>query len=155
MKELNPLMDEILRSTFSRREFRRSQRQRLYRMREIVSCMTHDAFIFIRLASTSLWLETKERPGMEDSEKYIALATELQSAAVEFRVYALLALLRINFWLILRTQWWFPLPSPKIPSLGSMAGFNFHASYRRFRDAVASLCMQYGQEFHDEIVPLI
>jgi hypothetical protein len=155
MTDLNPIAEEILRSTFSWLTFRRLQRERLHRMHEILSCMSHDAFVFICLANTALWIETREHPGMEESEKYIALAQELHSAAVEFRIYSSLALLRINFWLILRTQWWFPLPSPNSSNLSSVAGFAFHSCYRRFKAAVAAMCLQYDQEFHDEIAPLI
>lgn len=155
MTDLNPILDEALRATFTWLKFRELQRERLHRMHEIVSCMAHDAMISIRLANTVLWLETKERPGMEDSEKYIALANDLEAAAVEFRAYTLLALLRINYWLVVRTQWWFPLPAPRITSLSCVAGFTFHSSYRAFKVAVAALCLEYGQEFHDDIVPMI
>jgi hypothetical protein len=155
MTELNPILDEVLRNTFTWLKFREMQRERLLQMQEIATCMAHDAMIFIRMAKTALWLETKERPGMEDSEKYIALSSKLEAAAVEFRVYSLLALARINFWLVVRTQWWCPLPAPRISSLSRVGGFTFHSSYRAFKEAVAALCLEYGQEFHDEIVPLI
>jgi hypothetical protein len=153
--DLNPLYDMALDATFSRRSFRRLQRERLYRMRENLCCMAHDAFIFIRLANTALWLETKERPGMEDSEIYIGLAKDLHVAAVEFRTYTLLTLLRINFWLALRTHWWFPMRSPEIAILSQVAGFSFQSSYSRFKAAVAALCKRYDEEFLEEIVPLI
>lgn len=155
MTDLNPILDEALRSTFTWIKFRESQRERLHRMHEIVSCMVHDATIFIRLANTEIWRETRYMPGMEDAETYIALGSQLHKAAVEFRVYSLLALARINFWLVIRTQWWCPLPAPRISSLSRVAGFTFHSSYRAFKVAVAALCLEYGQEFHDEIVPLI
>jgi hypothetical protein len=155
MTDLNPILDEVLRNTFTWLKFRQSQREQLHRMHEIVSCMAHDARIFLRLAGTVLWLETKERPGMEDTETYIELGNRLQKAAVEFYVYTLLALIRINFWLVVRTQWWCPLPAPRLFGLSRIAGFTFHSSYRAFKEAVAALCLEYGQEFHDDIVPLI
>lgn len=118
-------------------------------------CISHDALIFIYLANTQLWLETKERPGMEGSGKYIALARELETAAAEVRFFTLVTLARIEFWLVLRTKWWFPYPSPRIYDLGSFAGVSFSRSYQKFRTAVGALCLEYGQEFYDDIMPLL
>ena len=155
VKALNPLLEEVLRGTFSRREFLRSQRDRLHGLKEHVSCMAHDAFIFLQLANTELWRETKYKPGMEDSQTYIELAQRLHKAAVEFAAASTITLVRVNFWLIVRTQWWFPFPAPRISSLRGTAGLDLYASYQRFKAAVGALCLQYGQEFYDEIVPLI
>ena len=155
LKALNPLLEEVLGGTFTRRNFLSSQRDRLHKMKEHVSCMSHDAHIFLQLANTELWRETKFKPGMEDSEKYIELAQKLHRAAVEFICVATLTLWRINFWLLFRTQWWVPLPAPRISNLGQTAGLKLHASYRKFRDAVGALCLQYGEEFYDEIMPMI
>ena len=155
LKELNPLLDEVLQSTFSRRKFLESQRNRLHRMKEHLSCMTHDAFILLRLASTEVWRETKYMPGMENSERYIELGEQLHRAAVEFACVTTLSLMRVNFWLIFRTQWWIPLPAPRIWKLSVTGGLRFHASYRKFKEAAGALCLEYGQEFYDEIMPMI
>src|SRR5215471_3704773 len=146
LKELNPLLDEVLRQTFSRRKFLRSQRDRLHGMKEHLSCMAHDAFVLLRLASTEVWRETKYMPGMENSERYIELGQQLHKAAVEFACVTTLSLMRVNFWLIFRTQWWIPLPAPRIWKLSVTGGLRFHASYRKFKEAAGALCLEYGQE---------
>ena len=155
LQELDPITDEVLRRTFTRRSFLQSRRDALHRMKERLVCISHDALIFTYLANTELWLETKERAGMEDAARYIAAAQELQSAAVELRFFTLVTLARIEFWLVLRTKWWFPYASPRISDLGSFGGISFSRSYQKFRSAAGALCMEYGQEFYDDIMPLL
>jgi len=117
--------------------------------------MSHNAFVFITWANTELWRETKFKPDMEDREVYIDLSRRVYDAAVEFRVYALLTLLRINFWMMFRIRVWSPFPAPRIADLREIGGVRFYASYSRLRDTVGALCLAYGEEFYEEIMPLI
>src|SRR5882672_4704593 len=93
-------VEEVVRKLFSRRKFQDTQLMSLYETREYLLRMSHNAFVFITWANTELWRETKFKPDMEDREVYIDLSRRVYDAAVEFRVYALLTLLRINFWMM-------------------------------------------------------
>lgn len=155
LHDLNPLREEVLRLTFSRRSFLHSQWETLHRMKERLSCMSHNALTFIYLANTEIWRETKEHPGMENAERYIALAEELHRAAVEFRVYAIVALLKIECLLVFRTKSWLPFPAPSLAGVGRCGELQFKMAYERFKNAVAALCLEYGEEFQEEVMPLL
>lgn len=155
LRDLNPDIEDVLRNNFSRRHFMELQRDALHRMKERVLCMSHDALICIHLANNEIWRETKDGPRTERAERYRALGRELHRSAVEFRFFTLMTLVRIEFWLALRTKWWVPLPAPNLPDLRGVGGITFYPCYQRFRSAMGALCLEYGQEFYDEIVPLL
>jgi hypothetical protein len=148
-------VEEVVRSLFSRRKFQDSQLMNLYETREYLLRMSHNALVFITWANTELWRETKLKPDMEDRELYIDLGRRLYDAAVEFRFYALFTLLRINFWMIFRIRSWSPFPAPRLGDLREVGGVRFYASYSRLRETVGALCLAYGEEFYEEIMPLI
>lgn len=92
---------------------------------------------------------------MENSERYIALAQELHRAAVEFRVYAILALLKIEYLLVFRTKSWLSSPAPSLAGVGRCGDLQFRILYERFKNAVAALCLEYGEEFQEEVMPFL
>jgi hypothetical protein len=152
---LDPRSEEQTRIIFSKRGFHQEQRLRLYRMREYLLRMLHNTRVIMMWADTEIWRETKFRPGMPDCERYIELSRKMHSAAIEFRIYGYLTLLRITFWMVFRTRPWIPGSVPRMADLREFAGLNFYGSYQRLRDAVAFLCLEYGEEFHDEIMSAI
>lgn len=152
---LDSRAEEQTRVIFSKKGFHQEQRLRLYRMREYLSRMLHNAKVFVMWANTEILRETKLRPGMPDHERYIELSRRMHSAAIEFRIYAFLTLVRITFWMVFRTRTWIPGSIPQIADLRELGGLNFYGSYQRLRDAVASLCLAYGEEFYDEIMSTI
>ena len=152
---LDPRIHDTLRSVFSRRHFADSQLSSLYELREYLSRMAHNSRVFLVWANTELWREIKYKPGMENADHFIELGRKLHTAAIEFRIYALFTLLRINFWMILRIRPWSPLPAPHVTDLREIAGLRFYASYQRLREAVGAMCLAYGQEFYDEIMAVI
>lgn len=152
---LDPRVHDTLRSVVSRRHFEDSQLMSLYEIREYLLRMSHNSYVFLVWANTELWREMKYKPGMEDAENYIELGRKLHAAAVEFRLYALVTLVRINFWMILRIRPWSPFRAPRLTDLRETGGLRFHASYQRLREAVGALCLAYGQEFYDEMMAVI
>jgi hypothetical protein len=151
---LDSRVESVVRPLFSRRKFEESQLMSLYEIREQLLRMSHNAFILLTWANTELWRETKYMPGMEDRELYMDLSHKLHSSAIEFRCYALSTLLRINFWMIFRIRFWSPFPAPRLADLREIGGVRFHASYSRLRETVGALCLAYGQEFYEQIMPL-
>jgi len=152
---LDSRAEDIVRPLFTSRKFEASQLMSLYEIREHLLRMSHNAFVLLVWANTELWRETKYKPGMEDREVYIALSRKLHVAAVEFRLYALLTVVRINFWMIVRIRPWSPFPAPRLIELRETAGVRFYASYQRLQEAVGALCLAYGQEFYDEMMAVI
>jgi hypothetical protein len=152
---LDSRIEDIVRPAFSRRKFEDSQLMTLYEVREHLLRMAHNSFVLLVWANTELWRETKYKPGMEDRETYIDLSRKLHTAALEFRIYALCTLVRINFWMIVRVRPWSPFPSPRLVELRETAGVRFYASYQRLQEAVGALCLAYGQEFYDEMMAVI
>jgi hypothetical protein len=152
---LDPRIHDTLRSVFSRRHFEDSQLMSLYEIREYLLRMSHNSYVFLVWANTELWRETKFKPGMDDRETYIDLSRKLHAAALEFRIYAICTLVRINFWMIFRIRPWSPFPAPRLVELRETAGVRFYASYQRLQEAVGALCLAYGQEFYDEMMAVI
>jgi hypothetical protein len=152
---LDSRAEDIVRPLFTNRNFEVSQLSSLYEIREHLLRMSHNAFVLLVWANTELWRETKYKPGMDDHEVYIALSRRLHAAAVEFRLYALLTLVRINFWMIVRIRPWSPFPPPRLVELRETAGVRFYASYQRLQEAVGALCLMYGQEFYDEMMAVL
>jgi hypothetical protein len=152
---LDSRVEDIVRPVFSRRKFEDSQLMTLYEIREHLLRMAHNSFVLLVWANTELWRETKYKPGMEDREIYIDLSRKLHAAALEFRIYAICTLVRINFWMIVRVRPWSPFPAPRLVELRETAGVRFYASYQRLQEAVGALCLAYGQEFYDEMMAVI
>lgn len=148
-------VDGGLRAVFSRRQFAEEQLSALYEIREHLLRMSHNAFVLIVWANTELWREVKERPGMENSEEYIYLGNRLYGAAVEFRAFVFLTLIRVNIWIIVRARAWSPFRIPNLVELQQLGDLRFHASYMRLREAVGALCLVYGEEFYDEILSMM
>ncbi|SRR6266481_993547 len=152
---LDSQVEEVVRSLFTRPKFRDSQLTRLYEIREYLLRMSHNAMVFIVWANTEVWREMKFKTDMDDREVYIELGRKVHAAAIEFRIYALLTIIRINFWMIFRLRLWSPFPAPRITDLRQMGGLRFYASYQRLREAVLALCLAYGEEFHEEMMSVI
>ena len=149
---LSSINDPILQSVFRPRAYRESLRLRLFTAQEYMRRMSHNTLILFILARTEQWRETKYMPGMENSQQFIELAQKLLLASLEFRIYTLLTLLRIKWWMVCRIYWWLPLPTPRIGNLGAIGPFKFTACYNRFKEATGALCLAHGQEFYDEIM---
>jgi hypothetical protein len=152
---LDPRIDEVVRASFSRKEFRNAQIAYLREAREYLVRMSHNASILTNWAQTELLRETELRPDMEGRETYIQLSQKLHVASLAFWVYTKITLFRIRLWLIFRMDPLFPLPLPRMSDLRETFGLRFYASYQQLRETVGALCLVYGPEFHDEIMEII
>ena len=149
---LNPESEALCASTLTHRAFRWEQLRNLHYAREYMVRMSHNAAILAEWANAELSLEIVGRPGNKDEAEYLRSARKLHIAASEFRIYALLSLVKIRFWMIFRTVPWLPFAPPNITELRGIYGMKFFALYSKLTEAVSELGLLYGQEFHEELL---
>src|SRR5258708_39739800 len=152
---LNSEFEMGLRAALPRREFLRQQRKSLHYVLEFLLCMVHDAYILIEFADNEVFRETVSLPAPDDSYEFAAKAAHLQRAAIEFRIYALVAISKVRFWIIFRTQWWLPFSPPQVADLREVSGIPFHTSFQRLIQAVSELGLLYGAEFQEALLNAI
>ncbi|HLJ90650.1 MAG TPA: hypothetical protein VKZ53_27835 [Candidatus Angelobacter sp.] len=149
---LQPTTEDIIRPLFSKESFEIAQRRDLFKLREYLLRMSHNAFVLILLANTQLSIELEKCVGIDDTEKFIELARNLQVAAVDFYIYSLLSLARIRFWSLVRIPRWMPFPSPRIADIGETLGLNCLPTYARLKEAAGELFAAIDPEFYDELM---
>ena len=76
-------------------------------------------------------------------------------AATEFRLYSLLALVKLKFWLVLPSPLSALFPSPSLPEMRHVFGIDALGSYHRLKTAASGLSLAYNNHFHDELVELL
>jgi hypothetical protein len=89
------------------------------------------------------------------SRKKQELAQELVQAATEFRLYSLMALVKLKFWLVLPSPFSSLFPSPSLAEMRHVFGIDALGSYRRLKTAASGLSQAYNNHFHDELVDLL
>ena len=150
LKILNPEDEAILRSALTKRARHWEQLRTLPDAREYMMRRAHNASIFIEWANAELSHEIVGRPA--DTEDYLESARKLQLAASEFRIYAILSLIKINFWMIFRTVSWLPFSAPSLANLREVYGFQFFSLHSRLSNAVSELGLLYGNEFQHDLL---
>src|ERR1700741_3422122 len=135
---LNPETEEYLHSAMTGLAFRLEQRRSLHFLREHMIRMSHNAHILLEWSNAELKREIVGQ-NEADSECYRDCARRLHTAAVEFRLYAVLSRTKINLWLAFRTQAWMPLPTPSLADLSQVAGLRFFTLYSNLTRAVSEL----------------
>ncbi|HKD82210.1 MAG TPA: hypothetical protein VKH81_21135 [Candidatus Angelobacter sp.] len=148
---LNPQTEDYLRSAMTGLALRLEQRRSLHFLREHLLRMSHNAHILLEWSNAELKREIVGQTE-EDSECYRDCARRLHSAAIEFRLYAVLSLIKIKFWMIFRTQSWMPFAPPSLARLSEVCGLRFFTLYSNLTRAVADLGRHYGSEFRDELL---
>jgi hypothetical protein len=153
LQELEEILDPANEANFQLRlapsEFRQLQRKRIHLMREYLLRMSHNALVLIEWGNLE-WMGPAQRADL-DRERRI-LAQELVQAATEFRLYSLLALLKLKVWILLRLDAWPMFPSPKVSGLRKLAGIDALGAYLRLREAVGTLSEIHGRDFQQELV---
>jgi hypothetical protein len=151
MQLLNPETEEYLHSAMTGVALRLEQRRSLHFLREHLIRMSHNAHILLEWSNAEL---KREIVGQSDeySECYRDCARQLHSAAIEFRLYAVLSLIKIKLWLVFRTQPWIPLEPPSLADLGHVGSLRFFTLYSNLTRAVSNLGQHYGSEFCDEVL---
>ncbi|HEV7675444.1 MAG TPA: hypothetical protein VGQ12_13015 [Candidatus Angelobacter sp.] len=150
MQLLNPQTEEFLHSAMTGLALRLEQRRSLHFMREHLLRLSHNAHILLEWSNAELKKEIVGRS--TESESYRDSARQLHTAAIEFKCYANLSLVKINLWLAFRTQPWLPLSPPSLATLGQVGGLRFFNLYSNLTRAVSELGRHYGAEFRDELL---
>jgi hypothetical protein len=137
---LGPAEEVNYRLRLSPQEFRQVQRKRVHLLRECLLRMSHHAMVLIEWGNM-------EWTGPHTEQKR-TLGHELVQSAVEFRLYSLLALIKLKVWIVL-------LPFVSITSLRGLrtvAGIDPVRAYNRVKLAAESLGLIYGLQFQQELV---
>lgn len=151
MQLLNPQTEEFLHSAMTGLALRLEQRRSLHFIREHLLRLSHNAHILLEWSNAELKREIVGQSD-EDSECYRDCARQLHGAAIEFKLYATLSLIKINLWLAFRTQSWLPLSPPSLSALGQIGSLRFFNLYSNLTRAVSDLGRHYGTEFRDELL---
>jgi hypothetical protein len=151
MELLNPRTEEYLHSAMTGVALRLEQRKSLHFMREHLLRMSHNAHILLEWSNAEL---TRQIVGQseEDGQCYRDCARQLHVAAIEFRLFAILSLIKINLWLAFRTQPWLPLSPPSLAELNHLGSLRFFELYSNLTRAVSELGRHYGTDFRDELL---
>jgi hypothetical protein len=140
---LNPYAESALRSDLTRMEFRKLQRKRMHLYLTLVCKMAHNASVLIEWAN---------REAEEADERTAQLAHDLQQRAVEVRLYSLLTMLKLRFWLLIRLDSWKMLPAPSLCELQETSGVHGLESYERLKTTASFLFLEMGQGNFDELL---
>ena len=151
MELLNPQTEEYLHSAMTGVALRLEQRKSLHFMREHLLRMSHNAHILLEWSNAELKRQIVGQ-SEEDGECYRDCARQLHAAAIEFRLFAILSLIKINLWLVFRTQAWLPLSAPSLAELNHLGSLRFFELYSNLTRAVSALGRHYGTEFRDELL---
>ncbi|MGZ4828150.1 MAG: hypothetical protein ACXV5J_06895 [Candidatus Angelobacter sp.] len=151
MQLLNPQTEEFLHSAMTGLALRLEQRRSLHFIREHLLRLSHNAHILLEWSNAELKREIVGQ-SEEDSECYRDCARQLHVAAIEFKLYAALSLIKINLWLAFRTQSWLPLSPPSLAGLSQVGSLQFFNLYSNLTRAVSDLGRHYGTEFRDELL---
>ncbi|HEV2962787.1 MAG TPA: hypothetical protein VG649_13240 [Candidatus Angelobacter sp.] len=153
LQELEEILDPANEANFQLRlspaEFRQLQRKRIHLVREYLLRMSHNALVLIEWG-TMEWIGPAERADLDKDRRM--MAQELVQAATEFRLYSLLALLKLKLWILFRLDAWPVISSPKVSGLRRLAGIDAVKSYLRLRDAVSYLSEIHGHQYQEELV---
>jgi hypothetical protein len=139
---LDPVAEGTLRRQLDREEFRQLQRKRIHLYLSFVKRMAHNASVLIDWAN---------REAESNDEKMIQLAQELQQGAVEVRLYSLLTLLKLRFWLLLRVDSWRILPIPSLYDVRELGGIRGAQSYDRLKTTAGFLFLEMQQPNFEQL----
>ena len=149
---LDPGQEANFRMRMSPREFAQWQRRRIHLLREYLLRMSHNALVLIEWGNMESLTQGKDP---ELSKKKQELAQELVQAATEFRLYSLMALVKLKFWLVLPSPFSSLFPAPSLPGMRHVFGIDALGSYQRLKTAAGGLSLAYNNQFHDELVELL
>jgi hypothetical protein len=149
---LDPGQEANFRMRMSPQEFAPWQRRRIHLLREYLLRMSHNALVLIEWGNMESLAESKNP---EQSKAQQLLAQELVQAATEFRLYSLLALVKLKFWLVLPSPFNSLFPSPSLPTMRHVFGIDAIDSYHRLKTAATGLSLAYNNHIHDELVELL
>src|SRR5882724_1606139 len=140
---LDPQTEAILRKEMTPEEFRALQRKRIHHYLAIVQRMAHNSAVLIEWANR----EAETAVGQK-----LEMVTKLQQVGVEVRLYSLLALVKLRFWLLIRLDSWRILSAPNLDDMRQVGGVKGLESYDRLKTAASFLFMEIGQGNFEELL---
>jgi hypothetical protein len=140
---LDPETEAILRKELAPEEFRALQRKRIHHYLAIVQRMAHNSAVLIEWANRESETAVGER---------LAMVNKLQQVGVEVRLYSLLALIKLRFWLLIRLDSWRILPAPSLDDMRQVGGVRGLDSYDRLKTAASFLFMEMGQGNFEQLL---
>jgi len=146
---LDPAQETNFRIRMSPQEFSEWQRRRIHLLREYLLRMSHNALILIEWGNME---STETGNDAETFRQRRLLAKELVQAATEFRLYSVLALVKLKLWLVLPSPFSLLFPSPSLPSMRHVFGIDALGSYQRLRAAAGGLSLAHSHHFHTEML---
>jgi hypothetical protein len=147
---LDPAQEVNIRLRVSPADFTAWQNKRFHLMREYLLRMSHNALVLIEWGN----MEAQEQEGKESPHcrQRELLARELVQAATEFRLYSMLALIKIRFWLILPSSLSSLISPPSLPRLRSLFGISAMGAYARLKNAAGELGQLYDIAFQQDLL---
>ena len=153
LQELEEILDPANEANFKLRlspvEFRQLQRKRIHLMREYLLRMSHNALVLIEWGNME-WTGPGQRADLDKDRRM--LAQEMVQAATEFRLYSLLALVKLKLWILFRLDAWPMIPSPKLSGLRQLVGIDAVRAYQRLRESVSYLSEIHGSQYQEDLV---
>jgi hypothetical protein len=140
---LDPQTEAILRKELEPEEFRALQRKRIHHYLALVQRMAHNAAVLIEWANREARTATGQK---------LEMVTKLQQVGVEVRLYSLLALVKMRFWLLIRVESWRILPAPSLDDMRQVGGVKGLESYDRLKTAASFLFIEIGQGNFEELL---
>src|ERR1051325_3315166 len=140
---LDPQEEATLRKDLSPTEFRALQRKRIHLYLAIVQRMAHNSAVLIEWANREAETATGQK---------LEMVTKLQQVGVEVRLYSLLALIKLRFWLLIRVEAWRILPAPSLDDMRQVGGVKGLDSYDRLKTAASFLFIEMGQGNFEELL---
>src|SRR5438552_9274926 len=125
---LGPAEEFHFRLRLPAKQFRQIQRKRIHLLREYLLRMSHNALVLIEWGNME-WVGPAQRADLDKNRRM--MAQELVQAATEFRLYSLLALLKLKLWILFRLDAWPVISSPKVSGLRRLAGIDAVKAYLR------------------------
>ncbi len=147
---LDPALEVNFRLRLSPEAFAAWQRKRLHLLREYLLRMSHNALVLIEWGNMEA--AAQEGKGAQQCRQRELLARELVQAATEFKLYALLALIKIRIWLILPSPLHFLVSPPSLPRLRTVFGISAVTSYTRLKTAATDLSHLYSFDFQQDLL---
>lgn len=107
--------ERYLKTSQSKHQYRRTMRVRIHAAREFIARMYHNVRVVHEWANTALRAICEKPPEtLTPRERQIMALAE---KAVEFRILALLRLIKLTLWIVLRIETW---PLVSVPSIAAL-----------------------------------
>jgi len=147
---LDPAQEVNFRLRLSRADFASWQRKRLLLAREYLLRMSHNSLVLIEWGNMEIFAQ--EACGADLAQQKNLRAQELVHAATEFRLYSIMALLKLRLWLLLPSRFFFWSVSPSLPRLRNLFGINAIGAYDRLKNAACSLGVVYSNDVQQDLL---